>query len=307
MSQLSNSFKTPTMGEVESSFSELDEAIIGHGKWLTEWNTRVVCGIPVEDKYTSEKSYRESCFGRWYYAKHADFLNQNPGYIAIDKLHRTVHAEMSAIVKKVNSGKPVTRDDYKSFIDAEGAFSESIINLRDDLFKLLLSFDHLTGALNRQAFFHILEQEHARIIRFGDPGCIVMLDIDKFKNVNDKFGHAAGDKVLVSIANFIIENMRPYDSICRYGGEEFLICMPETTIEVSHRIIERIREKLSQENICVSNDHCIKVSASFGVAPMSATEKLKDTIEYADRALYQAKVSGRNKVVIWTKDAEYIA
>ena len=307
MSSLSNSIKTPTLSEVESSFAELDAAILGHSKWLTEWNTRIICGIPVEEKYISENSYRESYFGRWYYASHADFLNQNPGFMAIEKFNRMVHAEMSDIVKKVNGGIPVSRAEYKSFIDSETAFSESIINLRDDLFKLLLSFDHLTGALNRQAFFHLLEQEYARVTRLGEQGCVVLLDIDKFKNINDKFGHAAGDKVLIAITNFILENMRPYDSICRYGGEEFLICMPNTTIETSHSVIDRIREKLSQKNMCVSDGNYIKVSASFGIAPMSAKEALKDTIEQADKALYQAKMGGRNKVVVWSQNAEKIA
>ena len=302
MSQLSDSINSPTLSEVESSFTELNDAIIGHTKWLTEWNTRVICGIPVEDQYTSEESHKDCYFGRWFYGEHACFLQQEPEFTAIKELHCMVHNRMHAIVKKANSGEPITRTEYESFVNSEASFSESLINLRDELYKLLLSFDYLTGAFNRQAFFHILEKEYARVTRFNEPGCIVLLDVDNFKNINDKFGHAAGDKALTFIAGFIIENMRPYDSICRYGGEEFLICMPKTTIDISYRIINRIREDLSQKKIYLSDDDLIKVSASFGIAPMSAEEKLQDTIEHADKALYQAKTSGRNKVVVWAEN-----
>jgi len=298
MSQSSDLVKAPTFSEVETSFSKLNTAIICHTKWLTEWNIRVICKIPVEAQYISEKSHIDCSFGQWLYGEHANFLRQKPEFSAIKSLHTVVHDKMHAIVNKANSGEIITRNEYESFIASEASFSESLVKLRDELYKLLLSFDYLTGVLNRQAFFHILEQEYARIMRFNEPACIVLLDIDNFKNINDKYGHDAGDKVLISIAKFILENMRPYDSICRYGGEEFLICMPKTSVDISHNIIDRIREELSQQKICILEDNYIQVSASFGIAPISI-ENLKDTIVHADKALYQAKTSGRNKVKVW--------
>ena len=299
MSQSSDYIKTPTFNEVKSSFTEINDAIIGHTKWLMEWNTRIICGIPVEDQYISEESHRNCYFGRWFYGKHANFLLHKPEFVAIKEQHRMVHNRMRAVVIKANSDEPVTRTEYEHFIESEASFSESLINLRDELYELLLSFDFLTGIFNRQAFFHILEQEYARVTRFNEHDSIVLLDIDNFKNINDKFGHAGGDKALISIASFITENMRPYDFICRYGGEEFLICMPKTTIEMSHNIVDRIREDLSKKKIRVSDDDYINVTASFGIAPMSAEEELNDTIEHADKALYQAKTNGRNKVEVW--------
>ena len=303
MSQPPNSIKTQTLCEVESLLTRLNDAIIGHAKWLTEWNTNVICKIPMADKHISEESHRDCDFGRWYYREHANYLHQKPGFAAIEELHRTIHNKMSAIVQKINRGESITRTEYESFIDSEASFSESVINLRDELYKFLLSFDNLTGVLNRQAFFHILEQEYARVTRFNEPCCVVLMDIDNFKNINDKYGHAAGDEALISIASFIIANLRPYDSICRYGGEEFLICMPKTSLEMAHTIIERIRKDLSQKKICVSDDNCIKIPASFGIAPMSAEEELKNTIEHADKALYRAKANGRNKVEVWAENA----
>ena len=300
MSQLSSFIKTPTFSEVETSYTKLNSAIIGHSKWLAEWNTRVICWIPVQEKYFSEQSHRNCYFGQWYYGEQNNYLKQKLEFSVLDEQHRLVHDRMRGIVKKANNGESIARVEYDNFINSEAAFSESLINLRDELYKLLLSFDYLTGAFNRQAFFRILEQEHARVTRFNETVSIVLLDVDKFKTINDKFGHTAGDKVLASIANFVINNMRPYDSMCRYGGEEFLICMPNTTTKESHNIIDRIREELSQKPIYISSDNSIKISASFGIAPMLAGDNLEATIENADNALYHAKTNGRNKVVIWS-------
>jgi len=302
MSQPPNSIKTHTLSEAESLLTRLNDAIIGHAKWLTEWNTNIICETPIADKYISEDSHRDCYFGQWYYRERANYLHQKSEFAAIEELHRTIHNKMSALAKKINRGGSITRTEYESFIDSEVSFSESVINLRDELYKFLLSFDNLTGVLNRQAFIHILEQEYARVIRFDEPCCVVLMDIDNFKNINDEFGHAAGDKALISIASFIIANLRPYDSICRYGGEEFLICMPKTSLEMAHTIIERIRKEMSQKKICVLEDNCIKIPASFGIAPMSAEEELKNTIEHADKALYRAKANGRNKVEVWAEN-----
>lgn len=299
MSQSAGFIKTPTFSEVEASFINVTGAISDHSKWLAEWNTKVLCGISERSHCDYGGSYGEYHYGNWLNGEHSDFLEYMPEFIAIKELYNKVYEGIQSTIRKVNSGESITYAEYKYFIDAEMALSESIQNFRDELYKLLLSFDYLTGTLNRQAFFRILEQEYARITRFGEAGCIVLLDIDNFKSINDRFGHAAGDRTLVSIADFIIENMRPYDSICRYGGEEFLICMPKTTIDIAHKIIDRVREDLSNKKIWISRHNYITASASFGISSMSAEEEFKETIVHADDALYHAKTNGRNKVGVW--------
>ncbi|MBU0481690.1 MAG: diguanylate cyclase [Proteobacteria bacterium] len=304
MTEFPGSIKTPTIDEVESSFMQLTEAINSHRKWLAEWNTRIICGIYVEEQYASEESHKQCYFGRWFYGKRNNFLEQKPEFTGLEKQHRLVHEQMRNIVMKANRGESIARVEYDNFVRSDGAFTESLMNLRDDLFKLMLSFDYLTGAFNREAFFRILEQEHSRVKRFNEPACLVLLDIDRFKKINDHLGHTAGDRALASIANFIMENMRPYDSICRYGGEEFMICMPKTTVETSHHLIDRVREELSKKTIYdVSGTKRLNISASFGIAPLSANEELKDTIEHADKVLYHAKANGRNKVGVWPANA----
>jgi len=295
----SDSVKHPALKDVESSFNGLSGAIVGHSKWLAEWNKRIICAALEEDGNALVESHQDCCFGKWYHGEQPNFLCQKKEFIDIDRCHQVVHECMCSIVSKAVNREPITSNDYEGFMRAETAFSWSLVKLRDELHSLLLSFDHLTGTLNRQAFLRILDQEHARFARLGEPCCLVLLDIDHFKNINDQYGHAIGDKVLFSVTSYLIDNLRPYDSLCRYGGEEFLICLSNTTIESSYAIVERIRLELSRQEICIPDGGCVKMTASFGIASMSTVNDLDETIKQADKALYQAKAGGRNKVEVW--------
>jgi len=300
---VSESVKHPALKDVKSSFEGLSGAIVAHSKWLAEWNKRIICTALAEDKNALVESHQDCCFGKWYYGEQPTFLRQKQEFIDIEKCHEAVHEQMCSIVSKSASKASITSSDYENFMRAETAFSWSIVKLRDELHSLLLSFDHLTGTLNRQEFLRILDQEYARFVRLGEPCCLVLLDIDHFKNINDQYGHAIGDKVLFSVTSYLIDHLRPYDSLCRYGGEEFLICLPNTTLESSYAIVERIRLDLSRQEICIPEGGCVKMTASFGIASMSVVSDLDETIKQADKALYQAKAGGRNKIEVWKGNA----
>ncbi|VAX09648.1 hypothetical protein MNBD_GAMMA26-1128 [hydrothermal vent metagenome] len=126
-----------------------------------------------------------------------------------------------------------------------------------------------------------------------------MVDLDYFKEINDQYGHLAGDTVLRYIADYLVNNLRPYDLICRFGGEEYLICLPNASLGVAHKAIDRIRGKIADMKISVSKDTEITVTASFGISILSGDEDWSLAIEHADAAMYQAKSQGRNQVVVW--------
>jgi diguanylate cyclase (GGDEF)-like protein len=127
-----------------------------------------------------------------------------------------------------------------------------------------------------------------------------MVDLDYFKKVNDQYGHQAGDKVLTYFASYLKESLRPYDSIGRYGGEEFLLCLPDANVEDAKTIVERIREELANNAVEITGPDgkplLIKVTASFGVSSISKDHPTSEAIETADMAMYQAKSEGRNRV-----------
>lgn len=158
--------------------------------------------------------------------------------------------------------------------------------------------DELTGILNRRAFEQALTSEIARVKRFDNEFSLVMFDIDHFKQVNDSYGHLFGDEVLVAVSREIEKHIRPVDLFGRYGGEEFVIIMPETGIEGAARSAERLRLMIETAGLKNEQGQTVHISASFGVAcmPQEATSK-SELLGLADKRLYRAKREGRNKVV----------
>jgi diguanylate cyclase (GGDEF)-like protein len=158
--------------------------------------------------------------------------------------------------------------------------------------------DALTGLLNRRAIEYLLDREDQRLQRFGDPFSILLVDIDHFKRINDRLGHAAGDAVLGAVAKTLQIKAREVDRVARYGGEEFCILLPHTVHEGAQQAAERLRLAIGQVDIPWGDEH-IAVSISTGLACAdSPGESLQSLLRRADEALYQAKAEGRNRVVM---------
>ena len=160
-------------------------------------------------------------------------------------------------------------------------------------------YDELTGLYNRRQIFSLAEREVLLSRRSGSNTGIILLDLDRFKTVNDTYGHLAGDEVLSSVSQALQEAMRATDLIGRYGGEEFIVICPCTDSDTSRQIAERLRRSIESLDI-VYEGIKISVSASFGVKSgiFLNDMSLSDFLESADRALYTAKEEGRNRVVL---------
>ena len=162
--------------------------------------------------------------------------------------------------------------------------------------------DELTGLFNSRYFFEVANHEFVRIRRYGGELSVIMLDVDYFKAVNDRYGHPVGDEVLREIARQIRHGLRQVDVAARYGGEEFVIIMPETGLNEAFQVAERLRKNLHETPITVGQ-HSIRVSISAGLAAMNDSHpNLNALVKCADDALYAAKGSGRNRVSIWQSD-----
>lgn len=171
------------------------------------------------------------------------------------------------------------------------------------------TMDALTGLNNRRQFEIRLNQEFATAKRKNKKLCCMMTDIDFFKKINDTYGHIAGDIVLKKVASIIESQLREYDTASRYGGEEFCILLPYTTIEEAKFVAERLRKKVESEKIDISQVYSeqkeVNVTISVGVSEYNEHTILspKDLYKKADEALYQAKEQGRNQVVLYLNDS----
>jgi diguanylate cyclase (GGDEF)-like protein len=187
-----------------------------------------------------------------------------------------------------------------------GLFSST---LRDSLYKRgielreayrriqeLAELDELTGALNRRSIMQSLDEEIIRAHRTSGNCTVALIDLDLFKRINDQFGHPAGDEVLRTFAITIFANIRSIDKFGRYGGEEFLLILPETTDSAAHRTIDRLRGIVAELD-WIAISHGLAVTMSAGVATLRAGDTIDSILTRADAALYRAKALGRNQVI----------
>ena len=173
---------------------------------------------------------------------------------------------------------------------------EQLMHARHQM-EVLAMHDGLTDLFNRRAIEEHAEAEFSKAIRKDRPLSIILLDIDHFKNVNDQYGHKVGDTTLQHVEKILSDGIRTDDRVGRWGGEEFIVILPETELESALVVAERLRVRTAEAAIPLENEATLSVHISLGVACANGQFKsLANFIDAADQALYQAKQTGRNKV-----------
>lgn len=196
----------------------------------------------------------------------------------------------------VVKGMELKVDDYISKpFDADVLMARvaAILQRYQELNKLI-HYDALTGLYNRRALENYLKQELERVKRYQREMSVLMLDLDFFKTVNDTYGHDFGDKVLIATADVLRANIRELDYAGRFGGEEFLVLMPETDIRESLAVAERLREAVQALQFEI-DELSITISGGLSAAPKDGTDE-STLLKKADMALYNAKNNGRNQI-----------
>lgn len=165
------------------------------------------------------------------------------------------------------------------------------------MYQQFATIDALTGLHNRGWLDDMFGREIKRSTRDGLTACLLMIDVDHFKNINDEYGHLTGDRVLVAVGESIRKPLRPNDLVARFGGEEFSVLLPETSLQNAVTIAGRLRERISEADpVKVDNKELAKVTVSIGVAEFKPGDSLETMIASADAAMYRAKKAGRNCV-----------
>lgn len=212
-----------------------------------------------------------------------------------------VNQLIGAILDETRTVQKETMRSHDIMITAQKEVKEAEDRIKELEAKLahmseLVREDQLTGSLNRRGLDDVFEREAHRADRRGTPLCAAMLDLDNFKKLNDTHGHAAGDVALVHLVRIVKQTLRSIDVIARYGGEEFLIVMPETTLEEAAQAMSRVQRELTT-HFFTANDEHLFITFSAGVALRAQHETQESFIKRADKAMYEAKKSGKNRVV----------
>jgi diguanylate cyclase (GGDEF)-like protein len=213
----------------------------------------------------------------------------------------TAKDEQKDLIKGFSAGADdyITKPFHNLELKARLTTGKRIIDLQKQL-QIQASRDSLTGLWNRKQMYRILEKEISRSVRNDQPVGLLMMDIDRFKSINDTHGHQMGDLVLIEVVRILKTSVRDYDEICRYGGDEILIILPDCNLIKTKSIAERLRQKVNKHNI-KGESVSLNVTLSFGGAaseinsPKVTTESL---IMAADEALLEAKNKGRDCVAL---------
>lgn len=289
-----------TRPEVREVIRQLEQAITLHAAWLKNLHRTLVCGLPPSAEDLSADSHCRCEFGRWYHSDPPLLLRRRTSFRELGETHRNMHAQAREILQALGDGNRLSVEQYDDFMNESIRFTELLRAQLFDVINEIYEIDPLTGVANRQGMLEKLRREQARVSRTEEPCSICMVDFDDFKLINDQYGHRAGDKVLRTAAQHMAASLRRYDSIYRYGGEEFLIVLPATTPETAEHLVERIRASVEALPIHLENNGMVYVTASFGIAALEPDVDIELVVERADQALRRSKQNGRNRTTVWS-------
>lgn len=210
-----------------------------------------------------------------------------------------VMSEVISSTRAIQKNARKSRDELRMARENVSAAEQRINELQAELDKtsMLVRHDQLTGALNRRGLDEIFDKESARARRRESPLAVALLDIDNFKKLNDTYGHDAGDAALIHLVSTIKDTLRPHDILARFGGEEFIILLPDTGLEDANAALVRLQRELTKRYFLANNEKLL-ITFSAGITNLRAEDSLATAAKRADSAMYTAKKTGKNKVVI---------
>ena len=284
---------------LQGVLQELTQALYNHEQWHKELTRTIICRLPHDHRDVAADAHRQCRFGQWYYGGESIELREHPVFSAMEAEHQRMHQLAGRLLESSASETRILPEDYDNFANALDRLRLQIQTLKRELEESLFHRDSLTGAESRLGMLTKLGEMRELARRRRQPCCIALMDLDHFKAINDSHGHLVGDQVLKGAVRFLRGNLRPYDRVFRYGGEEFLVLMPDTDVETGRLAIERLRAGLADENVAHDGPTVIRVTASFGLAMIDPDVAIEESMDRADKMMYAAKDAGRNCLRVW--------
>jgi diguanylate cyclase (GGDEF)-like protein len=270
----------------------LAQVIDEHLAWFAAWHRHAFI-----DRKKAKSMPVPDALALWHHEAMQSVPGGQPALENVRALHDQLHTLARLVLMKEPTDQPINIKDYDSVVAKYQEFMQGLRRLDRAFAAAAAGLDTLTGLRSRAGLIEDLTREHHRFLRTGHGFCVAMMDVDHFKKINDEHGHAAGDRVLMTVANHISRLMRPFDDAYRVGGEEFLICIKETDPDGALAVLERLRSALEKLPIPLPNDHRVRVTASFGFVLSAKGIDAEAMMKMADEALYKAKNEGRNCIV----------
>lgn len=282
--------------QILAAVHDLETFVAAFGAWLRDRQLQLLEAGPVTQAGDPAAATPPSEL--WTRGLHQDLLKEHPALALVNARLPAIEGEAERLRALTSEQGRVPLPDYRRFLDQALEMQGTLLHLLGDAWNRLANIDPLTGLGNRAAMLRKLSIECERNSRNRQACCVAILDLDHFKTVNDRFGHHAGDTVLRSIASLLAASVRPYDEVFRYGGDEFVLCLPNADLRTAWAVVERLRLRAASWSVPIKHADALKVTLSIGVAPLSPAPGVTASLELADAALYAAKARGRNALVV---------
>ena len=285
---------------LRKTLEQLEQAARDHTHWHANLIRSIVCHLPSDPNDLEQDAHRQCRFGQWYYEQAPAQIWQEPAFAAIETEHKQLHRVAARLLRGAAAAMPIVREDYDDLVTGGERLHLELESLMHEVAGALRNRDALTGAYGRAEILTALSEWRELARRDVQRCCIAFMDLDHLKQTNDRYGHAAGDRVLAGVVRCAMQHLRPYDKVFRYGGDEFLISLPGADLVAGQRVVEHIRDALASTPIVVGPaGSSIRATASFGLAMLEPDVSVEESIDRADKALLVAKVAGRNRACSW--------
>ena len=285
---------------LRATLQQLQQAQHDHLEWYENLIRTIACRLPCDPRELAGNAHHNCRFGQWYYAEASADLRQQKMFGAMEAEHQRVHVIAGRLLRETMDGVPLVQAEFDELVAVSSRLRLELDSLRHEVQDILRSSDALTGAYGRARLLPELREWRELARRNVQQCCIVFMDLDHLKEINDTHGHTVGDRILAGAVEYVTGHLRPYDKVFRYGGDEFLISLPGIDLTNAQHLIERVREGFGRVPFVVSQEgRPIYATASFGVALLEPDIRVEESIDRADKALLVAKAAGRDRVVGW--------
>lgn len=280
--------------ETEEALTILNQASSDHLEWLKQVHRSLL----FQDGGASPAPYCRAVEDGLAEKVHDRFGDCHAALQRLKDARHDMELTGRSLTARAAQGLPVDPAVYMAFMNAVEAYHSEGRRVELMLHQALAETDPLTGLRNRRGMMRDLRREWMRAGRNAEPCCVALVDLDHFKEVNDTHGHLTGDRVLAEAAAFFLRRLRSYDQVFRFGGEEFLFCLPHTDIPRARRILDRLRLLMARFPQSGEDARRFFVTISIGIAAMVPRIPPETAVARADHALYLSKEGGRNRVSV---------